>query len=59
MAKWLIELKGKKIDLEKFPMNFPGGDFYAIEEDGLFYLTGDGFEVLSDAAKVRDLCHEL
>ena len=54
MARWLVQLDGEQVDLEEFPLNFPGGQLYATEKEGKVYLTGPEFEPLDGAEAVRN-----
>lgn len=53
MTRWLVQLSGDRTDLEEFPRWFPNGDIFAVEENGIFYLTGQALEDLPNAEAVR------
>jgi hypothetical protein len=54
MARWLVELKGERFDLEEYPRWFPNGDIHVLEEDGKFFLIGNALDRLGEAKGVRD-----
>jgi hypothetical protein len=58
MQRWLVQLQGEKIDLEEFPTWFPKGEIYAIEESGIYYLTGPEFDAAADADAVLKIARE-
>jgi hypothetical protein len=53
MARWLVQVEGERFDLEEFPRWFPDGDIFFTEENGAFFLTGQGLEQLEDPEGVR------
>jgi hypothetical protein len=54
MARWLIQLSGERIDLEKFLRGFPDGDIFVIEEDQDVFIVGPALEVLTEASLVLE-----
>ncbi|MDO9067717.1 MAG: hypothetical protein Q7W05_04595 [Deltaproteobacteria bacterium] len=54
MARWLIRLEGENFDLEEFSYWFPDGEICAMTDNGSTYLTGPGFNALTDARKVHE-----
>lgn len=62
MSRWLIELKGDRLDVEEFPKWFPRGDIYAIEEGGNVYLVGSALDGMKEPdavlAKVQEALDE-
>jgi hypothetical protein len=54
MVTWLVRLAGEPADLEQFPLRFPDGDLFAVENDGGLHLTGPQLEALAGAEQVRE-----
>ena len=46
MGRWLVQLSGERMDLEEFPIWFPNGEVFAIEENKEFFLVGPALDVL-------------
>lgn len=54
MARWLVQLSGERLDLEKFPRLFPDGDVFAVEENQGVFIVGPALETLTDALSVLE-----
>jgi len=54
MARWLVQLSGERLDLEKFLYGFPDGDIFAIEEGQDIFIVGSALEVLTEASLVLE-----
>ena len=52
MERWIVQLKGDRLDLQELPKWFPHGDIFAVEEDGTVFLTGPALNALQDAEAV-------
>jgi hypothetical protein len=59
LPKWLVRLKGERLDLQDLPKLFCSSEIRVVEENGLFYLESTEFNSLSSVEDVHKRGKEL